>query len=370
MVSPLRFAVVAFFLAASPAFAQQAPAWHDPSPHSVQFVNVEKDVKLEVLDWGGNGRPVVLLAGLGNTAHVFDDFAPKLTSEYHLYGITRRGFGASSAPVADNTNYSADRLGDDVVAVIDALKLEKPVLVGHSRAGEELSSVGSQHPEKVEGLIYLDAAYAYAFYDPSLGDLRIDLYALESKLDRLKPGNGQTDPRFVQELVDKDLPQFEKDLRGLEEDLATIPQAPPPTAADRASASAYASRIERTEGIRIPEAEIRQMFNLAPDGSVGRARNPSAGTALVAGTEKFTKIGVPILAIYAIPHDLSFYDDPSVRSATEARDAATTEAIAKAFERGVPSARVVRLPHANHFVFLSNEADVMREMRVFFKSLG
>ena len=76
--------------------AQECTPRLDPSPHTVQFVTVDKDVKLEVLDWGGSGRPLVLLAGLGNTAHVFDDFAPKLTSQYHVYGITRRGFGASS----------------------------------------------------------------------------------------------------------------------------------------------------------------------------------------------------------------------------------------------------------------------------------
>jgi non-heme chloroperoxidase len=78
--------------------AQEPAPWHDPSPHTVQFVTVDKDVKLEVLDWGGTGRPIVLLAGLGDTAHVFDDFAPKLTTGYHVYGITRRGFCASSAP--------------------------------------------------------------------------------------------------------------------------------------------------------------------------------------------------------------------------------------------------------------------------------
>ena len=130
--------------------AQEPSPWHDPSPHKVQFVTVDKDVKLEVLDWGGSGRPLVLLTGLGNSAHVFDDFAPKLTPEYHVYGITRRGFGASSAP---DSGYLADRLGDDVLAVLDALKIEKPVLVGHSIGGEELSSVGSRHPERIAGLI-------------------------------------------------------------------------------------------------------------------------------------------------------------------------------------------------------------------------
>jgi non-heme chloroperoxidase len=145
-------------------------AWKDPSPHSAQFVNVDRDVKLEVLDWGGppsaQSRTIVLVPGLGNTAHIFDQFAPKLTAQYHVYGITRRGFGASSAPVS---GYSADRLGDDVLAVLDALKISKPVLAGHSLGGEELSSVGSRHPEKVAGLIYLDAGYSYAFYDKSRG---------------------------------------------------------------------------------------------------------------------------------------------------------------------------------------------------------
>jgi pimeloyl-ACP methyl ester carboxylesterase len=129
----------------------------DPSRHSIQFVTVEENVKLEVLDWGGSGPPLVFLAGLGNTAHIFDSFAPKLTTAYHVYGITRRGFGASSAPAPDPANYTPDRLGDDILAVCGALHLVRPVLIGHSLAGEELSSIGSRYPEKVAGLIYVEA---------------------------------------------------------------------------------------------------------------------------------------------------------------------------------------------------------------------
>lgn len=79
------------------AIAQNAPK-SDISPHTVQMISVEPNVKLEVLDWGGPGRSLVLLAGMGDTAHVFDTFAPKLTAKYHVYGITRRGFGVSSKP--------------------------------------------------------------------------------------------------------------------------------------------------------------------------------------------------------------------------------------------------------------------------------
>jgi hypothetical protein len=51
----------------------------DKTPHTVHFITVETNVKLEVLDWGGSERPVVLLTGLGNDAHAYDRFAPKLT---------------------------------------------------------------------------------------------------------------------------------------------------------------------------------------------------------------------------------------------------------------------------------------------------
>jgi alpha-beta hydrolase superfamily lysophospholipase len=92
---------------------------------------------------------VVLLAGAGDTAHVFDDFAPKLAASYHVYGITRRGFGASEF-AAENT---VDRLGDDVLAVLDSLKLQRAVLVGHSIAGEKLSSwVPASRPRRGTGL--------------------------------------------------------------------------------------------------------------------------------------------------------------------------------------------------------------------------
>jgi non-heme chloroperoxidase len=141
-------------------YAQGSAQWKDPSPHSTRFVSVEKNVQLEVLDWGGTGSPVVLLAGGGNTAHVFDDFAPKLTTDHHVYGITRRGFGASGFAASEN---AINRLRDDVLAVIDALNLKRPVLVGHSIAGAELSAVANSHPDIVAGLVYLEAGYPYAF---------------------------------------------------------------------------------------------------------------------------------------------------------------------------------------------------------------
>ena len=132
--------------------ATKETAWAlptDPTAHTVQFVRVEPGVKLEVLDWGGTGRPLVFLAGLGDTAHVYDSFAPKFSGRYHVYGITRRGFGESSYPTPNGEDYSADRLGDDVLAVMAALHIQKPVLVGHSIGGEELSSIDMGPSESI-----------------------------------------------------------------------------------------------------------------------------------------------------------------------------------------------------------------------------
>ena len=320
-------ALAAVLLLAASAFAQEAAPWRDPSPHKVQFVNVEESVRLEVLDWGGAGRPIVLLSGLGNTAHVFDDFAPKLTANYHVYGMTRRGYGASSIPAS---GYGADRLGDDVLAVLDSIKLTKPVLVGHSIAGEELSSVGSRHPDRVAGLVYLDAGYQYAF-DNGKG----------STMEELRAG-------------------------------AAPPQPPEPAPADNASFAAFQAWFGRARGITFPEAEFRANTDSGSDGSVGKSRTPpSVPQAIDAGRQKYTNIPTPILAIFAQPQSLgAWFDqskDPAVQAFT-AKANAWAERQIKAFEGGVPNAHLVRLPHANHYVFISNEADVLREMRVFLAS--
>jgi pimeloyl-ACP methyl ester carboxylesterase len=239
--------------------ATKETAWRDPVPHIEQFITVDKDVRLEILDWGGSGRPLVLLAGMGNTAHIFDRLAPKLTDQFHVYGITRRGFGASSRPAS---GYSADRLADDVLKVIETLKLNRPILAGHSVAGEELSSIGSRRPGAVSGLVYLEASYAYAIDNPAL----------------------------------------------------SCSLSPPPP----------------------------------------QQSSPKTVTAAIqAGTQRYTNIKSPALVIYAAPKEGTTTDGAAL----------TREACVKALERATPSSRIVRLPDASHYVFISNEAEVLKEIR-------
>jgi len=80
-------------------------------------------------------------------------------------------------------------------------------------------------------------------------------------------------------------------------------------------------------------------------------------------------VGLPQLRRHHVGVEQPPSSKEADRTAAEARDLERTGAQAKAFETGLPSARVVRLPHANHYVFRSNEADVLREMNAFIGSL-
>jgi non-heme chloroperoxidase len=271
-------ALAALCVAAAPLAAQGKS-----SGYRASYITVEDDIYLEVLDWGGTGQPVIFLAGNGGTAHAFEQIAPKLTNTYHVYAITRRGFGVSSHP---HTGYGADRLGDDVLAIIDSLKITRPVLAGHSIAGEELSSVATRHPEKVAGLVYLDAAYQFAYYDSTI------------HREVRSPGAAAPPPLYL------------------------------PT------------EVMRTE------------------------------QAIREGAQHYTDIRVPVLAIYALPRRIPPDASHDAKTKAEFRrgDSAAVVQI-EAFQRGVPQARVVRLPNADHMVYISNEADVIREMRAFIDGL-
>ena len=303
----------------------KAEAWKDPSSHVSHMMEVGQDVRLEVLDWGGAGRPLVLLAGGGDTAHVFDDFAPTLTSDFHVYGITRRGFGESSfAPVTAG----AATFGDDVLAVLDALKLEKPILAGHSIAGQELSSIGTRFPNRVAALVYFDAAYPYAF------------------------DNGQ-------------VPTFE------EISAIGFPQRPPPSEADLATFDALRQYNVRMLGFSYPEGELRQKYSVTTEGRVGPQRTFAGGRSLLTTVTKFVDIRTPALFLVSAQDPGRWADssaDPNVRQQVAGLQAVLARQ-AKAIEAGIPGARVVQLPHANHYVFLSNAADVLREMRAFVRGL-
>jgi pimeloyl-ACP methyl ester carboxylesterase len=304
-----------------------AVAWTDPSPHRTRFVKVDREVRLEVLDWSGSGRPLVLLAGSGNTAHVFDEFALKLKPFAHVYGITRRGYGASSRPAS---GYDDQRLADDVLAVVKALRLKRPVLVGHSMAGGELTTIGNQHSQLLGGLVYLDA----------LGD------------PRDWPGS---DPAYV----------------ALAAKLPPGPHpAPAPPNEDQRTFAGYRDRQLRTSGFAFPQSELHNAYATNPDGTMGRHKTPQAiHDAIGEGQKKrdYSGIRVPVLAFFDFPRV-----NQSADEATRAFNLATKEYVDRwvaNLKRSVPAAQLVDTRDAGHYVFLTREADVVRELKEFVSAL-
>jgi pimeloyl-ACP methyl ester carboxylesterase len=125
-------------------------------------VELAAELNLELRDWRpllehgqADAMPLVLLTGLGSTAAVYDTLAPLLARRQPVVALTRRGFGGSSAPA---TGYDVATRVEDLRLALDRLGLERVVLVGHSIAGDELTAFAGRYPQRVAGLVYLDAA--------------------------------------------------------------------------------------------------------------------------------------------------------------------------------------------------------------------
>jgi pimeloyl-ACP methyl ester carboxylesterase len=113
-------------------------------------------VRLHYVDWGGTGEPLLFLTGLGDSAHRFDEFASNFVDRFHVLGLTRRGQAESGTPP---DGYDTSTLADDVKGFLDALKITRANIVGHSIAGDEMTLLAGRHPEHVGKLVYMDAAY-------------------------------------------------------------------------------------------------------------------------------------------------------------------------------------------------------------------
>jgi pimeloyl-ACP methyl ester carboxylesterase len=294
----------------------------DTSEHKVSFVTVEPDVRLEVLDWGGAGEALVLLAGLGDNAHVYDQFAYQFTDRFHVIGITRRGFGRSSQPAH---GYDLDTRARDDVAVLDELNIRQAVFVGHSVAGTELSKLGAAYPDRVKKLVYLDA---------------------------LDIGSGGW---------------------------ATLPQppaAPPYTSGDLESVQRLAAAFARFDGYRKPLAAICNMTRTDSSGRVlGAVTPPDVSGKIRAGLQpaEYDRIQAPALGIfnkitpqfrmpyywYLAPAKQEEFDR-SIKSLSQ-----WVEGAIRRFRSGVKNSRVIELHDTNHYVFIVDEALVVREMRTF-----
>jgi 3-oxoadipate enol-lactonase len=109
----------------------------------------------------GNERaPALMLSNsLGTNLHMWDDQAGELAKHFRLIRYDRRGHGRSAVPPGP---YSMERFGRDVIAVLDALKIEKTNWCGLSMGGMVGQWLGANAPNRVNKLILSNTSGHYA----------------------------------------------------------------------------------------------------------------------------------------------------------------------------------------------------------------
>jgi len=105
----------------------------------------------------GEGRPLLLIHGLGAQLRSFGQaMVDELAKDHRVIRVDRPGSGYSPA-LPNGSQRLADQ-ADAIAALIDEMKLEKPILVGHSLGGALSLTVAHRHPGKVGGLALIAPA--------------------------------------------------------------------------------------------------------------------------------------------------------------------------------------------------------------------
>jgi pimeloyl-ACP methyl ester carboxylesterase len=104
-------------------------------------------------DWGGQGRPIVLLHGLASNARIWDFVAPKLVACGHVVAINQRGHGGSDRP---ESGYGFAEVTADLAGILEALKLTRPIVVGHSWGANVAVAFAGDYSEAVAGIALVD----------------------------------------------------------------------------------------------------------------------------------------------------------------------------------------------------------------------
>ncbi len=108
------------------------------------------------VDSVGTGPPhFVCLHGLVDTLEVWTALTPPLAERGRVIRYDQRGHGASASPPGP---YRREDLAHDVVSLLDSLRIERSVLIGHSMGGIVAMTAALLHPERVAGLVLIGTA--------------------------------------------------------------------------------------------------------------------------------------------------------------------------------------------------------------------
>jgi pimeloyl-ACP methyl ester carboxylesterase len=137
-------------------------------------------VALDAVETGDPaGPPIVFLHGITDSWRSFELALAEMPGDVRAIAVSQRGHGDSERPP---TGYRTRDLGDDVAAVLDALGLERAVLVGHSMGSIVARRFAVDHPNRVERLV-LVGSFARIGDKPEVGELATVLASLSDPID-------------------------------------------------------------------------------------------------------------------------------------------------------------------------------------------
>ena len=142
-----------YWRAATAACGDDLPTTTFPTDNSVQLPS---GLRLAYRDWGGEGRPIVLVHGLASSYRIWDFVGPRLSQGLRVVALDQRGHGRSDRPEAtfDFGTYVAD-----LREFMESLSLDRPVLVGHSWGGNVVLQFGVDEPAHTAGLVLVDGGF-------------------------------------------------------------------------------------------------------------------------------------------------------------------------------------------------------------------
>ena len=202
-----------------PARWQTLAAPTDAMPAAASIGVVESDgASIYYAVYGTTGDPVILLhGGMGNGDHWVLQI-PALAPAHQVITIDGRGQGRSSRPKAKPTY---DAMANDVIAVMDALKLPKASIVGWSDGGEIGLKLAIEHAARVDKLFVMGANYDSNGSKPRGGkpSSTFSIYSARCRKDYEKQSKT---PKQFSELVQWLLPLWKNPMGFTKDQLAQI----------------------------------------------------------------------------------------------------------------------------------------------------
>jgi len=284
-------------------------------PPITHAIEVDQGVTLNVVEWGGKGPPILFVPSWSATSHVFDTFAPKFTDTHRVLVINMRGHGPSSRPT---DGYTIERLIKDIERVLDQLGIQRATLVGLSRSESLVSHFAAKYPGRVSSLIYLTGPldrpyYAARFQESEIAKSAAERSAVEAELQQVcgaKPQEVPSPPG-----------SFDPEANKVGTEWRAADTSPP-----------YSAIVAPAIAFWFLETDKEYFYARACDSVADRGRVREL-------LRRLNRASIPIYGMQA--HDIGL------------------------FEQNMKNGRIILLPGAQYYTYLSHPDVVEEQIRLF-----